>query len=109
MTGLSGNHQTPPEKPVEPPTLLSFSTISARLPLRLHSSDAHMEPPPLRTMTKSKVSSHLVMARSSRLGRTEHVLVQRAMKIGNRPFLQWIRPRALEASRLHAALNFTHV
>jgi hypothetical protein len=53
ITGLSGTHQTPPEKPVEPPMSACFSTISARLPRRLATSAAHMEPPPLPTTTRS--------------------------------------------------------
>ena len=53
ITGLSGTHQTPPEKPVEPPTRACFSTISARLPSVLAASAAHIEPPPLPTIDRS--------------------------------------------------------
>src|ERR1700720_3686843 len=31
------------------------------------------------------------------------------MKIGDRPLLQWIRARTLEAARFHAELDFAHV
>src|SRR5688500_10114323 len=76
--------------------------ISARLPSVLLTSDAHIEPPPLPTMTKSYVSSQLDML-------FVHELAQRAMEVRNRGLLQRIGACAPEAARLHSVLDFAHV
>src|SRR5688572_6912518 len=76
--------------------------ISARLPCVLLTSDAHIEPPPLPTMTKSYVSSQPVILFA-------HELAQRAMEVRNRGLLQRIGACAPEAARLHSVLHFAHV
>src|ERR1700761_5375773 len=57
MKRLSGIHITPPALAVEPPTRSVFSRISTLLPALRSTRPAHIEPPPLPTTTKSKVSS----------------------------------------------------
>src|SRR6267154_1399955 len=66
MSALLGTHQTPPENPVDPPTLPRFSRITARLPSRFAARAAHMDPPPLPTMTKSYFDSRNDMSESGK-------------------------------------------
>jgi hypothetical protein len=57
MKRLLGIHITPPERAVVPPTSPVFSMIRTLLPSERMNRPAHIEPPPLPTTTKSKVSS----------------------------------------------------
>src|SRR5438093_3025847 len=56
MKRLFGIHITPPEIEVVPPTMSVFSRTTALLPALRIISAAHIEPPPLPTITKSKLS-----------------------------------------------------
>src|SRR4051794_37071902 len=57
MKRLFGSHITPPDIAVVPPSLSVFSRTSADLPSVRISRAAHIEPPPLPTTMKSKLSS----------------------------------------------------
>jgi hypothetical protein len=58
MKRLLGIHMTPPEREVVPPMREVFSSTTTLLPSERMSSAETIEPPPLPTPTKSKVSSN---------------------------------------------------
>src|SRR5271154_5342684 len=69
MKGLLGIHITPPDFAVVPPTRSVFSRITTDRPPDRMTSAAHMDPPPLPTTTKSKLSSNpLMLSPSLKLG-----------------------------------------
>src|SRR5438067_13426025 len=60
MKRLLGIHRIPPDLEVVPPMRSVFSRISGSNPIDFATSAAHIDPPPLPTITKSKVSSAVV-------------------------------------------------
>ena len=61
MKRLFGIHMTPPERAVVPPISGVFSSTATDFPSLRKTSALHIEPPPLPTTTKSKVSSKVSM------------------------------------------------
>src|SRR4051812_32238583 len=58
MKRLLGIHMTPPARAVEPPSRSVFSSTTTDFPDWRMTRAEHIDPPPLPTTTKSKVSSN---------------------------------------------------